>query len=60
MDEIHQQELSDGEWNRLVVVAERRDAARDSVWQEVRRGFLEREEAYRQSKQREGDERGER
>jgi hypothetical protein len=59
MDEIHQ-ELSEGEWNRIVGVAERRDVARDSVWQEVRREFLDREEAYRQSKPREDDERGER
>ena len=53
-------EISDAEWDRLVEIEERQNASRDSVWQEVRREFLEREEAYRQSKQREGDERGER
>ena len=53
-------EISDAEWDRLVEIEERQNASRDSVWQEVRREFLERKEAYRQSKQREGDERGER
>jgi hypothetical protein len=53
-------EISDAEWDRLVEIEERQNASRDSVWQEVRRKFLEREEAYRQSKHREGEKRGER
>jgi hypothetical protein len=53
-------EISDAEWDRLVEIEERQNASRDSVRQEVRRTFLEREEAYRQSKHREGEKRGKR
>lgn len=48
-------ELSEGEWDRLVELGDRRSEAHDGVWQEVRREFLAREEAYRQSTKGQGE-----
>jgi hypothetical protein len=44
-------ELSEADWDRLVEVDDLKMEAADNVWQQVRREFLRREEAYRQEKE---------
>jgi hypothetical protein len=43
-------ELSDGAWDRLIEIDDRRLEEQDRVWQEVREEFLRREEEYQRSK----------
>ncbi len=41
------EELSGAEWDRLIEIDDRREEAHELVWQEVRREFLSRKEAYK-------------